>query len=101
MPLRVGANGAIAKPSSFFKNRRSTRPTPSKVIDLTRASTDETNEESSREGSAEEKRNEDALEHYEEGWDGRGGYRNSGAGTQGRTLGARQATVKRSQINND
>ena len=74
---------------------------PSKVIELTRASTDETNEESSTEGSAEEKRNEDALEHYEEGWDGRGGYRNSGAGTQERTLGARQATVKRSQINND
>ena len=100
MPLRVGANGGIAKPSSFPKIRRNTRPTQSQVIDLTRASTDETNVESSREGSVEEKRDEDALEHYEEGRDRRGRYRNSGAGIHEITLGARQATLDRSQINN-
>ena len=102
MPLRLGPNGAVAKPSSSTKGQRPARPPASKVIDLTRESTNETNLEGSREGSTEEKRNEDAPERYDEVCrDGRGGHRNSGAGTQERTLGARQATVGRPQTDND
>ena len=95
MPLRVGAKGGIAKPSSFLRIGRSTRPTPSKVIDLTRASTDEI------EGQQMSREIKTRREYYGEGRDGRGGHRNSDAGTQGRNLGARQATAERSQINND
>ena len=102
MPLRLGPNGGVAKPSSSTKGQRPARPLESKVIDLTRECTNETNLEGSREGSAQAKRNEDAPELYDNGIrDERGGHRNSGAGTQERAVGARQAPVGQLQTQSD
>ena len=102
MPLRLGPKGGVAKPSSSTKVQRPARPPASNVIDLTRESTNETSLEGSREGSAQAKRNEYAPARYDEGnRDGKGGHRNSGAGTQERAIGARQATAGRPQIDND
>ena len=101
MPLRLGPNGGVAKPSSSTKGQRPARTLESKVIDLTRESSNETYQETSREGLAQEKRNEDAPERYDKGSrDERGGHHDSGASTQERTLGARQATVGQPQVDN-
>ena len=102
MPLRLGPNGGVVKPSSSTKGQRPARPPASDVIDLTRNSTNETNQEGSREGPAQKKINEDASERYDPGsWDGRGGHRNSVPGTQEKTVGARQAPVGQPQTQND
>ena len=101
MPLRLGPNGGVAKLSSSTNGQSRARHPASKVIDLTRESTNETNLEGSRERHAQAKRNEDAPERYDQGSrDERGGHRSSGAGTQERTIGARQAAVGRPQIDN-
>ena len=102
MSLRLGPNGGVAKPSSSTKGQRPARPPASKVIDLTRESTSETNQEGSREGSAQEKRNGDAPKRYDDGSrDERGGHRSSGAGIREWTIGARQAPVGQLQNQND
>ncbi|KAM0797684.1 hypothetical protein BDR22DRAFT_892113 [Usnea florida] len=101
MPLRLGPNGGVAKPSSSTNGQRPARPPASKVIDLTRDITNETNQEVSRECSTQEKRKEDASERYDQGSrDERGGQRSSGAGTQERTIGVGQGTVGQPQMDN-
>ena len=101
MPLRLGPNGGVTKPSLSTKGQRPARPLERKVIDLTRESSNETYQEGSREGPAQKKMNEDARERYDEGHrDERGRHRNSGGGTKEKTSGARLATVGQPQIDN-
>ena len=72
MPLRIGPNGAVVKPSSYTKGQRTIKPTASNVIDLT----GESSEDAPGNNSGDE----------EESEDDRGRKRQeSRAGKQGRT----------------
>ncbi|CAF9926306.1 MAG: hypothetical protein ALECFALPRED_003413 [Alectoria fallacina] len=96
MPPRIGLNGTIVKPSSSTKSQRTVRPTASKVIDLTRDSTDEISGNISGEEPAEKEDSEDAPGRHGEGPNGGRGLQQLSACTQGRTsLGAGQATIGR------
>ena len=97
MPPRTGPNGAVIKPSASTKSRRTARATTSKVIDLTRESTDETSRNSSAEGLAEEESKDVPTRHGEE-QDRRRGHQFSSASGAGQATGGRQKTHNHQRV---